>query len=439
MVNQLYKAFKESGGVCTDSRKIIPNTIFFSLSGDQFNGNLFALDALKQGCALAVVDEDREEFKGNDRIVKVESALAMLQSLANHHRRKLKIPIIALTGSNGKTTTKELMHHCLSTQYKCAATEGNLNNHIGVPLTLLKITGAHEVAVIEMGANHRGEIAALCEIAEPDYGLITNIGLAHLEGFGGEEGVYFGKKELFDYLVSTEGTVFVNTDDLKTAKAIGEYSHISYGSSESGAFYRGAINIASKSLEFRWWRADIPEIITEVKTQLNGQFNFSNAMAAVAVSRYFGVRHGQISTAMQHYLPTNHRSQRQSTALGNSVIVDCYNANPSSMKSALLSLAAERVEKCVIVLGDMMELGEASKAEHLKIAQLCAEHLANATVFCVGDFFIEAFETANSSNTQCFANTANMAAHLSQNSITDSTVLLKGSRKMRLETLLPLL
>ena len=430
MIAELYKAYLSSSGICTDTRKIASNKMFVSLKGPTFNGNDYALSAIKEGCSFAVADESRPEFQDNERVFVVPDALVALQELANYHRNKLKIPFIALTGSNGKTTTKELIREALTSQYNCHATSGNLNNHIGVPLTILEIDQNTEIAIVEMGANHIGEIAALCHIAEPTYGLITNIGLAHLEGFGGIDGVFRGKKELFDYLSNSNGTLFVNLDDEKIISASESAEGITYGSSPN-AIYCGEGKLNDGFLHVSWKRADQPKY-NHIQTSLSGLYNFSNVMAAVSVARYFGVSERKICQAIENYSPINNRSQVIESELSNTIIVDCYNANPSSMSAAIHNLAAMKSSNSVVILGDMMELGESTQFEHQSAVDLCRD-LGVSQVYLIGGHFAKIEALGNDKH---FDNVDIARKFIESNPVKSSTILLKGSRSMTLEKLI---
>ena len=433
MIEKLYAHFLDSSGVTTDTRSINMGNIFFALKGPNFNGNAFALKAIQDGAMLAVVDKDNPDFEGNNRIFRVDDGLNALQDLARHHRSKLKIPVIGLTGSNGKTTTKELLNAALGKRYTCFATKGNLNNHIGVPLSLLSINRKHEIAVIEMGANHQKEIEFLCTISKPDCGLITNIGLAHLEGFGGEEGVYKGKKELFDYLVAAEAKAFVNQDDDKVVRAANDLDGITYGSNEE-AFYQGEFKDEQNGLALTWWRKDRPRTKYEIQTRLEGSYNFSNALAAIAVARYFGLTPNEIKAGMEAYVPQNQRSQLEHTDRGNTVIVDCYNANPSSMLAAIENVRLHDVKSKFLILGDMLELGDQTAAYHEQVVQAIKEAgIENAIL--VGEHFSQ----ANDDSFISFIETSEAATFLKDSPLSNELILLKGSRKKKLETLLELL
>ncbi|MDP4662194.1 MAG: UDP-N-acetylmuramoyl-tripeptide--D-alanyl-D-alanine ligase [Salibacteraceae bacterium] len=432
-IQNIYRAFLQSSGINTDTRTLKPGQMFFALKGDNFNGNDFAIKALNEGCSYVVADEDRIEFKSEKNIIVVESVLKTLQQLAHHHRIHLKIPIIGLTGSNGKTTSKELLKAALSKHYNCYATKGNLNNHIGVPLSVLEINVNHEIAVIEMGANHQKEIELLCSICTPDSGYITNIGLAHLEGFGGEEGVYKGKKELFDFLSENGSTIFVNEDDPKVVRAVSNLKTIGYGKSAT-SIYQGNFELNQEGLKVFWWRNNDKQLVHEIQTNLTGSYNFSNVLSAVAVARYYGVSPEKIKAGIEEYIPTNNRSQVIKTELGNTVIVDCYNANPSSMLAALENVELRTDSKKFLILGDMLEIGDLSESKHREIL-VKANEIVNTKTFLVGP----EFGKVSDGKASHFEKTESLKAFISENPITQSLVLLKGSRKMKLEQMLELL
>ena len=430
------------GQVSTDSRQPQPGTLFFALNGPSFRGADFAAAALASGARHAVVDDAALAAQDAARYTYAPDPLVALQALAQEHRRHFRGPVLAVTGSNGKTTTKELLMVVLAEKYQVLATTGNLNNHIGVPLTLLRLRPSqHEVAVIEMGANHRGEIADYCRWAEPTHGLITNIGKAHLEGFGGEEGIALGKGELFDYLAAHGGTLFVNTLD---ARLPGVAAHAVQAHAAGAApvlatypgpadTYPAALLAANPALHLRLAGG------TEVAAQLTGDYNFSNLAAAAAVGTYFDVPAPQIAAALAAYNPQNNRSQLLLTAGGNDLILDAYNANPSSMAAALRSFAARPVaagQQRVAILGDMFELGAESPREHAELGQLLAGLSLDAVVLIGSDMRHAA---AACQAARYFPSKEAAAAWLAQHPATGSLVLLKGSRGMGLETLLPLL
>ncbi|MEX8546883.1 MAG: UDP-N-acetylmuramoyl-tripeptide--D-alanyl-D-alanine ligase [Mucilaginibacter sp.] len=432
----LYQIFLQHPQISTDTRKIAADSIFFALKGANFDANTFAEKALEMGAAYAVID-DAAYFK-SDRFILVYDVLTALQDLARYHRKQLNIPVIGLTGSNGKTTTKELINSVLSQQFKTYATKGNLNNHIGVPLTLLSISREAEVAIIEMGANHQQEIAFLCSIAQPTHGLITNIGKAHLEGFGGPEGVRKGKGELFDFLEQTKGTVFVNHDDLILEEMAfhRNFKHVVYYGKDQTNSVSGEILENVPLLKIRWWINDELSATPKNKTQtqLTGSYNFDNILAAICIGHEFKLSAEQINTGIAGYQPENSRSQIVQTKT-NTLICDYYNANPSSMEVAIKNLEAITADKKVLILGDMFELGEHSSAEHELIIKKANEIKADERIF-IGS----AFYRHHASFTGTFFETTDAAfTALKSSPITNATVLVKGSRSMKLESLLELL
>lgn len=436
ITEQLYQIFLQHPQVCTDTRNIIPNSIFFALKGANFNANTFAEKALEMGAAYAVIDE--AAYCVSDRFILVDDVLSALQNLARYHRKQLNIPVIGLTGSNGKTTTKELVNSVLSQKFKTYATKGNLNNHIGVPLTLLSISAETEIAIVEMGANHQQEIALLCSIAQPTHGLITNIGRAHLEGFGGPEGVKAGKGELFDFLEQTDGTVFVNHDDL-ILEEMAFHRHfkktVYYGKAET-ALVSGEILENVPLLKISWWINNESESVQkqDVQTQLTGSYNLDNLLAAACIGKEFGLSAEQINSGISSYQPENNRSQIVKTKT-NTLICDYYNANPSSMEVAIHNLNAITADKKVLILGDMFELGNHSSAEHEHIIKKANEITADQRIF-IGKGFYE----HHAAFTDTFYESTDAAfTGLKSAPITNATILVKGSRGMHLETLLELL
>ena len=430
----LYPHYLAAGGrVSTDSRQAQPGTLFFALNGPSFRGAAFAPQALAKGAAHAVVDDAALAATDPGRYTYAPDPLAALQALARHHRQQFAIPVLAVTGSNGKTTTKELLTAVLAQQFRVLATVGNLNNHIGVPLTLLRLrAGEHDFAVIEMGANHRGEIAELCALAQPTHGLITNIGKAHLEGFGGAEGVALGKGELFDYLARTGGTAFVNTlDGRLPALAALVPTRLSYpGSADT---YPATLLAAAPAVALRL--ADG----TDVAAQLTGDYNFPNLAAAAAVGQHFGIAPEKIASALARYNPQNNRSQLLRTAAGNELVLDAYNANPSSMSAALRSFATRPTaagQAKLVILGDMFELGAESPAEHRQLGQLLAQ-LGLPAVLLIGPEMGAALGAGGP--VRHFATKAEAADWLRQHPVRGQQVLVKGSRGMALETLVELL
>ena len=421
------------GQVSTDSRQPQPGTLFFALNGPSFRGAAFAAGALANGARHAVVDDATLAAADPARYTYAPDPLAALQALALEHRRHFRGPVLAITGSNGKTTTKELLTVVLREKYNVLATNGNLNNHIGVPLTLLRLKPTeHELAVVEMGANHRGEIAAYCQWAEPTHGLITNIGKAHLEGFGGEEGIALGKGELFDYLATHGGTAFVNTLDARLpALAAAVPTRRSYPAPPDT--YPAQLLATHPALRLRLWEG------TEALAQLTGDYNFPNLAAAAAVGAHFGVPAARVAAALAAYNPQNNRSQLVRTPRGNDLVLDAYNANPSSMAAALRSFAARPVaagQTHWVILGDMFELGESAEAEHHALGRLLTELQLN-NVLLIGPL-MQAAATAYPA-AHHFADKAAAAAWLATHQPQGQLLLLKGSRGMGLETLVPLL
>ena len=429
-ISDLYEIFKQYPQVTTDTRNCPQDSIFFALKGANFNGNAYAKKALEEGCRYAVVEE--EQYATQPNIILVEDCLKALQQLANYHRRQLKkTPVIAITGTNGKTTTKELVAAVLSQEHNILYTQGNLNNHIGVPLTLLKIKKEHEIAIIEMGASHVGEIKTLAELAEPNYGLITNIGYAHLEGFGSYENIIKTKGELYDYIrENSAGKLFVDYDNTLLREMAEGITSLYYGL-EDDLFISGKVLSANPYLEIEWTMGN--NCRKKVMTNLIGGYNLTNALAAIAIGKYFGVKSELICKALEGYQPTNNRSQLLKTDR-NMLIVDAYNANPTSMKAALENFnQMEDINRKVLILGDMKELGADSMNEHQKIADYIEQHNFE-DVFFVGDNF-------NNVTTQYkrFKTLAEIEDYLQKNPIQDSYILLKGSRSVQLEKIIPLL
>ncbi|APZ46560.1 UDP-N-acetylmuramoyl-tripeptide--D-alanyl-D-alanine ligase [Polaribacter reichenbachii] len=413
-ISTLYQIYSEHFLVDTDTRNIRKNTIFFALKGDNFNGNQFAEKALNLGANYAIVDE--KAFKTNKHIILVDDVLETLQKLANYHRKQLNIPVIGLTGSNGKTTTKELINTVLNRKYHTIATKGNLNNHIGVPLTLLSITPEHELAIVEMGANHQKEIEFLCTICEPDLGYITNFGKAHLEGFGSIEGVIKGKSELYTFLQENDKIVLVNPED---KIQVDKTKHIE------------SIYFPAKELKF----VDANPFVklsyqnTIIQSNLIGAYNYSNIAAAITLGKYFKVYHSEIKEAIESYSPTNNRSQIINTKT-NTIILDAYNANPTSMQVALENFAALKNKNKVIILGDMFELGDVSLKEHQAIVDVCLQFNFKNQFF-IGENFHQA-----TTQKQQFKNFEDFEIYLKNNPLENQSILIKGSRGMRLERVL---
>lgn len=422
-IAELHSLFLSSNGVSTDTRNILTGQLFFALKGDNFNGNVYAQLALDKGAAYCIIDE--EDAKVNEYCILVEDVLTSLQHLAHYHRIQQGAKILALTGSNGKTTTKELINAVLSTQLETIATLGNLNNHIGVPLTLLTINDETELAIIEMGANHVQEIASLSKIAAPDYGLITNFGKAHLEGFGGVEGVIKGKSELYDYLKNDQGTIFINTDDALQVKQAGNYRNIITYNSKT---------IDHSTIEIKSTQPFIVFTINglEVKANLSGEYNFKNILAALAVGNEFGITKENMAKAIARYVPNNNRSQWLEKD-GNNYFMDAYNANPSSMSASIANFANLEFPKKMVILGDMFELGSESEIEHQTITEF-AESFDFEKVFLVGSHFKNC-QTKNENTFQFKTFEEAKEAFQSLNP-TDFHIFIKGSRGMALERLL---
>lgn len=434
-IEELYKLYLASTGITTDTRKIAKGNLFFALKGDKFNANEFAETALNKGAAYVIVDELVEpkwKKKYGPRFILLRNVLRTLQQLAGYHRQQLKCPVLAITGSNGKTTTKELIAAVLSKKYKTFATKGNLNNHIGVPLTLLSIKAySAEFAVIEMGANHQGEIASYCEYTKPDYGLITNIGSAHLEGFGGIEGVLKGKTELYRDIASRNGKVFINSESEVLVdswqSAIGNNTNtVTYGKA-ADVYCKGEIKTGTEFLTL------ITEGV-EIKTNLVGDYNFENVMSAICVGKYFGVELPLIKDAIENYTPTNNRSQKivEGTT---TIILDAYNANPSSMLEAIKNFEKLEAENKVAILGQMMELGEYSRAEHEKIFA-ATEGLQNTKRVFVGTGFEFVNQLPATRSIKWFETTEDLAVWYRQQQFENTSILIKGSRKNELEKIL---
>lgn len=426
----LYDHFlKADQQICTDTRKLNKGALFFALKGANFNANEFAVKAIQEGCSIAVVDD--ATYANGKNILLVHDVLESLQKLANHHRNQFNIPFLAITGSNGKTTNKELIHAVLSKKYKTLATIGNLNNHIGVPLTLLRVTKEHEFAIIEMGANHQGEIDLLCKIAEPNYGLITNIGKAHLEGFGGIEGVKKGKSELFRYLKEKHCPVFINGDDDILHDLAIDNDKITYGCKKLyDTIGKNTSKNETVSLKFtnRYGEKDWNKL-PEINTQIVGTYNFINCLTAAAVGHYFKVEDDLIKKALEEYLPNMNRSQLVKTQR-NTILLDAYNANPNSMKAAIENFAGYNSERKLLLLGDMFELGEYSEKEHLNIIELLKEKKLDNAIL-VGEEFLKQKESGFTK----FKTTEECKAYLKNQNIENTTILIKGSRGMKMEAL----
>lgn len=420
---EIYSILRENLKISTDSRKIISGSVFFALKGDNFNGNEYAEEALTKGAEYAVIDE--KKYKSSEKMFLVENVLETLQDLARLHRKKLGIPVLGITGTNGKTTTKELIAKVLSQKFNVSFTQGNLNNHIGVPLTLLSMDSSTEFGIVEMGANHIGEIAELCSIADPDYGIITNIGKAHLEGFGSFDGVKKTKAELYTYIKNKSGTIFINGENKILAELSEGIKKVSFG--VKGYDFTGEL---IKSASFVNVKATFAKGILYLNTNLIGDFNYENIMAAACVGNYFGIDPLKIQQAIKDYNPSNIRSQLI-VKNGIKIIVDTYNANPTSMKLSITSFinSGNPLLHSFFILGDMLELGEYSNHEHTSILQLIND-IPKENVFLVGKIFSE---TAGNSGWKTFENTEQLCNYLNGNPIKNGYVLIKGSRGIKLE------
>jgi UDP-N-acetylmuramoyl-tripeptide--D-alanyl-D-alanine ligase len=433
--DSLYEIFVKHPQVSTDTRAVKKDSIFFALRGETFDGNKFAKEALEKGAAFAVIDD--ASFKTDERYIVVDNALFALQRLASFHRKQFDIPVIGITGSNGKTTTKELTHAVLSKKFSAYATKGNLNNHIGVPLSLLEINEKTEIAVIEMGANHVGEIAALCQVANPDFGLITNVGKAHLEGFGGFEGVKKGKGELYDFIAEKDGTIFINADNfdlVSMAENAGVKSKILYGTKQEYDC-RGRVTEEFPALKISW-KAKLNSKENSIQTHLTGSYNLENILAAVCIGNYFGVEAGKINSAIEEYLPSNNRSQVV-TKGSNTIILDCYNANPTSMTAALVNFSGMKAKKKVAILGDMLELGNESETLHRTVIEQVSG-LALDEIILIGKEFASALKREKI-DCRSFVTTDEAKEYLSAHKFQEAAILVKGSRGSRLEKLFEVL
>jgi UDP-N-acetylmuramoyl-tripeptide--D-alanyl-D-alanine ligase len=425
-IAELHKIYLTVNAVSTDTRKVKANDLFFALKGDNFNGNEFAKDAINKGANYAVIDE--ANYKLNDQYILVDNVLETLQALAKFHRNYLGIKIIALTGSNGKTTTKELINAVLSKKYRTTATIGNLNNHIGVPLTLLSMDATTEIGIVEMGANHLKEIEFLCTIAQPDYGYITNFGKAHLEGFGSMEGVVQGKSELFNYLQSHNKTIFLNSEDAKQVTILNDYHNT----------YRfGSSNTNDVVIHFKGAN---PFVVSDFKdhlvsSQLIGSYNFNNISAAITIGHYFEVDSNSIKSAIESYTPSNNRSQIIQKG-SNKIILDAYNANPSSMRAALESFEKLKDNFKIAVLGDMFELGADAPKEHQYIADLASTMPFNHLIL-IGENFNKT--KIVSPKVSVFKSFQDFKTNFDLSQLDDVTLLIKGSRGMALERVLDIL
>lgn len=415
-ITDIYKLYSQHYLVDTDTRTIRKNTIFFALKGDNFNGNEFASKALEIGANYAIIDEKKYDTDKNT--ILVDDVLTTLQQLANFHRTQLNLPIIGLTGSNGKTTTKELINVVLSKKLKVTATKGNLNNHIGVPLTLLSMTPETEIGIVEMGANHQKEIEFLCSICKPDFGYITNFGKAHLEGFGGFEGVVKGKSELYTYLKNNKKFAFINPDDKLQVEKTQDLETIPFSTDLKLIDVNPFVKISFNNLK--------------IQSNLIGKYNYTNIAVACTIGNYFNISSTKIKEAIESYFPTNNRSQIIEK-VANRVILDAYNANPSSMKAALENFNSLKDKYKTVVLGDMFELGNESLKEHQSIVDL-ASNLNFTNVFLVGEHFYK-----TNSTLKIFKDFNSLNRFIKNNPLKQQSILIKGSRGMRLERLLDII
>ncbi len=427
-IGVLYSLFLASQGITTDTRHCRKGSLFFALKGENFNGNTYAEEALEKGCSFAVVNE--EAFAKNKCCILVDDVLLTLQQLAHYHRKKLKTPIIGITGSNGKTTTKELLAAVLSRKFKVHFTQDNLNNHIGVPLTLLQINREHELVIIEMGANHPFEIKELCAIAEPDMGIITNIGKAHLEGFGGIKGVMKTKKELYDFIEKWGGCVFVNAQDELLMSLSENIKRVKYNA-DSSTF---KVEVAKISPNLVLSVASAREKST-IETRLIGEYNSTNVAAVLEIGHYLNIPFPEMKAALEAYVPSNNRSQMLQTTK-NKVILDAYNANPASMTAAIDNFSKLEAQCKVVLLGAMKELGEYSVAEHEHLIKIVRKHHFQLSILVGKEF---SFKAKKTDNMLFFDDTEALKSYLSTHPIEEATVLIKGSRSIKMEVLLDFL
>ncbi|MAQ74929.1 MAG: UDP-N-acetylmuramoyl-tripeptide--D-alanyl-D-alanine ligase [Aquimarina sp.] len=422
--SKLHSLFLDSTGISTDTRKIKQDNIFFALKGENFNGNTYANQALESGASYAVVDE--KEYATNERSILVPDCLKALQKLANYHRNYLKLPILALTGSNGKTTTKELINVVLSKKFKTVATKGNLNNHIGVPLTLLEMNTETEFGIVEMGANHQKEIEFLCNIAQPNYGYITNIGKAHLEGFGGIEGVLKGKTEMYQHLKENQQMIFLNREDIKLTNASKGIKSYSFSQREDADIQIKFID-ANPMVQLKFEE-------TKIHSNLIGAYNFTNVAAAIAIGKYFNISSDSIKDAIESYIPENNRSQILKKK-DNIIIMDAYNANPSSMQAAIENFEKLSANTKTVFLGDMFELGPEAKEEHQAIVSLL-ETTSIDLILIIGENFYRTI--TKSQRIKKYRTSEDLHQDWNPNLIGKAN-LIKGSRGMKLERILDLI
>ncbi|NRD20965.1 UDP-N-acetylmuramoyl-tripeptide--D-alanyl-D-alanine ligase [Winogradskyella eckloniae] len=421
-IADIYKKFKSTSGICTDTRKLQPECFYFALKGDNFDGNAFVSQAFNGGAKYCVIDDKNAVI--NTQCILVDDVLTTLQDLASFHRKTINIPIIALTGSNGKTTTKELINAVLSTTYNVKATIGNLNNHIGVPLTLLQFTEALDFGIVEMGANHLHEINFLSHIAQPDYGLITNFGKAHLEGFGSVEGVIKGKSELYDFIKTQNKTLFVNDDDQQQIAQLNDYSKsITFGNAITNDCVVSFVD-ANPNVTLNYKN-------TQIKSQLIGSYNYANIAVAIAIGQHFNISVDNIKKGIENYVPDNNRSEIIKKG-SIKIILDAYNANPTSMLAALQNMKQLKVENKFLFLGDMFELGTEAEKEHQAIVDFAENNFDN-NIFLIGQNF---GKTQAKTTTKRFANFEDIKPKVESLALQNATVLIKGSRGMALERLL---
>ena len=422
-ISKIYALFNKYKSVSIDTRSIKPNDIFFAIKGPNFDGNNFALQAIKTGASY-VISDNPDISKKSDKIIYVENSIKALQKLANYHRRKLNTKIIAITGSNGKTTSKELILNVLKTKYKTTATKGNLNNHLGVPLSLLEINENTEFGIIEMGANHLNEIAQLCKIAEPSFGYITNFGNAHLEGFGSIEGVIKGKSELYNFLKNNKSLIFYNSENIIQTSLINNYKNT----------YTFGINSKSKCIINKSKSENKLNVSYQnkiIKSTIYGDYNFENICIAIAIGEYFEVDFKNIKKGIESYIPKNNRSQI-SLKNNNTIILDAYNANPTSMSLALESFKKTNYKNKMIILGDMFELGKDSNYYHQEITN-SLEKINDSTIYIVGEYFCN---TKHSDRIRSFSSSKELINNLSKTNVSNYSILIKGSRGMQLEKII---
>ena len=435
-MKELYELFLQHPTITTDSRDVPEGSMFFALKGDTFDGNAYAISALEKGAAYAVIDEKEYAKESNDRLILVEDVLTTLQQLAKYHRVHLGTPIIGITGTNGKTTTKELISAVLKKKYNVLYTQGNFNNHIGVPKTLLQLTKEHDIAVIEMGANHPGEIKTLVEIVLPDFGIITNVGKAHLLGFGSFEGVIRTKGELYDFLRTIQGTAFINNDNPHLLGISNGLKLVKYGQKDAkGLLVKGELVECNPFLKFEWQTSSTltPQLSTAncqlstVQTRLIGSYNLDNALAAACIGTFFNVPATDISAALEEYTPSNNRSQLTITQ-DNKLVVDAYNANPTSMRAALDNFRLIKAEHKMCILGQMGELGDVSEEEHQKVIDLLGD-CGFEKVWLVGENFAK---TAHPAHYRLFANVEEVKAAIATEKPQGYLILIKGSNSNKL-------